>query len=303
MTPKKLSTLPATSAAALLLLLLATTLSAAMSLDSLPSNTRGGSGGSSSGSQALPEKLGKLNVKIGGSHFLSAGETVSATRGDLRIKGFDARMRFNSVTLGTTRAAGLKAQRKVRMPFTRGLAEVSNRAAAAAVSRSASEDQQASGGAAPMTTEEKRQRILHIFRNLLPCIRRRVLLIRLRRRGLAAQPQQARREEISPSSAAGGEQEEIGRVKSLKRANKQLRKVNSLLLLAVRGLIRKAVDLRRQLQEAKHQQQQQQQQQQQEGEGDSETGEASSSGETPEQLNARRVVLLRQYPPTASSLN
>ncbi|KAL8451689.1 hypothetical protein Emed_001851 [Eimeria media] len=311
MTHKKVFSPAAAAAAAALLLLLATTLSTALPLESIPSSA--GVEGSSSGSaSSLPEKLGKLKVKVGGSRFLSAGNTVTATRGDIRIKGFDARMRFNSLTLGSVRAAGLKAQKKVQMPFTRGLADISNRAAAAAVNRSAvaaGGDQAPSSSGSDMTPEERRQRILQIFRNILPQIRRRVLLIRLRRRSVIAaqsQPAPSGESPVSPAAAAAGTQEETGKIQKLKQANKQLQRVNGLLLLAVRGLIRKAVQLRRELQQVKQQQQQQQQEQQeqqQDGEGDSETSDASSAGETPEQLKARRAVLLRQYPSPVSPFN
>ncbi|KAL8453738.1 hypothetical protein Emag_001721 [Eimeria magna] len=285
----------AAATAALLLLLLATTVSADMPLESLPSDA--GVEAGSSGSASLPGKLGKLKAKVGGSRFLSAGDSVSTTRGDIRIRGFETRMRFNNLTLGNTRASGLKAQRKVQIPFTRGLAEASNQAAAAAVSRSAPRGDQAPLNGCNMTREERRQRVLQIFRSLLPQIKRRVLLVRLRQRGVrAAQAQQAPSGETLVSSAAEGYQKRIERMERLKQANKQLRKVNRVLLLAVRGLIRKAVELRKELQQAK-------QQQQQDGVGDLETGEASSSGETPEQLKTRRIVLRRQYPPSVSPLN
>ncbi|KAL8433501.1 hypothetical protein Efla_005455 [Eimeria flavescens] len=252
-------------------------------------------------------KLGKLKVKAKSARLLSAGNTVSATRGDLSISGFDAHMRLNNITLGSARAAGLKASRTVRMPFTQGLADISNRAALAAVQRPGAPEEEerpssAGDGGASMTPEERRQRILRILRAIMPHIQRRLVIIRMRQQRPDAL-------QGGPSAAASEEGPQAQKIQELEESNAKLKRVNKLLLVVVRGLIRRSLELRRQLEAQKSQQAEgaggETPQVTSEGsDANSEDGSAmggTSSGEPQQQFLSRRLLLMRQYPPASDS--
>lgn len=281
-------------------------------------------------SSAEPEKkIGNVRVKHGAARFLAAGNGLSTTQGDIQINGFNAHMKFNKVDVQTQRAAGLNATRKVRMPFTKQLAQISNRAAAAAVPSSPEAGSFQPADTSSMTPDERRQRIL---RGILPAIHQRLVLIRLRQQRMLQSSQATQagsngsadttacikpgigsgdsgpcaESEPSPSGVLGTDDKQPQDVDALKQENTRLRRMVRVLALAVRGLIRHSIKLRRRLARKKKQEFEKSSSSLGSSVGEDNPSSLStastptdaSSTESPQQLNVRRAILLRQYPRT-----
>ncbi|XP_022587422.2 uncharacterized protein LOC34619577 [Cyclospora cayetanensis] len=290
-----------------------------MASASLENSPRGFLTPSTAASEDQKEKLGDLKVKLGAARFLSAGNSVSATQGTLRINGFNARLNFNKIKVKSKGAAGIKTERRVKMPFTKQLAQISNQAAAAY----SPANQVLPSDSSTATTEERRQRVLSILRLVLPVIRRRLMMARMGNQeedqppsptGSSVQPE-------APVSCSENEAESCGHANTqtntqegqvpenggaapqdyemLARENMRLRRMVRVLSLAVRGLIRHSVKLQRKLDSFKEQGYNNAAVRTPE-EGSSKENATppyeAPSVESPDSFRSRSATLIQQYP-------
>lgn len=272
------------------------------------------------------QNLKKLKVKLAGGRLLSTGKDVSRTRGTIDFQGFKAHMKFNTVSLGSRQAGAVNVERRVKMPFTTTLENYSNNAAAGSAPFSPAADE---AKAAANDSLERHQRIISLLRAIAPAIRKRIVVIRLRRKMQQDEPVQrptvfssaAAEAPFGSSKSLGGEGsgEESSKsedVEKLKTENEELRRLVKSLKLAVRGLIRRSVNLGS---VAMQKQQDEESSLSAAGEPDNNHSGAvsqqmplpmaipmyrgpadASPVESPAAFNVRRVILKGQYPPLSS---
>ncbi|CDJ68668.1 hypothetical protein, conserved [Eimeria necatrix] len=275
-------------------------------------------------SPAPRDKLGNITVKAKGARLLKAGHGISSTRGDLRINGFNAHLRFNNVQMEVNKAAGIAGSRKIKMPFTRQQAQLATGATAAALSARAdapNAEESSQGG----ELDERRQRVARILRAILPTLKQRVIVLRLRQQGAASQeavpgssstePQGNGLHQVSGEADTGNQQN--AESESLRMENERLRRMVKALSMAVRGLIRHTLRLQQRLAAQKQQPQPEGEDSSKRSLGEQEEGNVSQSGasapfrpempsempsvtESPESFRKRKAILLQQYPPTES---
>lgn len=267
-----------------------------------------------------PKKIGSLRVKLGASQILAGANEVSNTHGDVDINGFNAHLKFHTVKVEAKRAAGISAQKRVKMPFTNQLADISNRAAAASAQPPAAAFP-CSHGTAPceaaqhMTPEDRRERVRRIIGSLLPAIRRRVMLFRMRQQQEPQEAESRGEAEGVPAKEepVAGEDPRQAEIEALRQENERLRRMVKALSLAVRGLLRYTIKLNRKLAERRQQEANNESPSEEtapeEDEDESKIPQSPLSSppeapsmETPHQLKARQSILMRQYPPVRVSI-